>query len=83
MKYSNVKVYASNGRTRNNIGGWEVINVKVAPDVKGFNFYAAKDLAMAEAADYGFMIWNGISRGTHNNILNLINRNKKVLTRWV
>jgi len=34
---------------------------------------------MAKEADYGFMIWNGESKGTFNNILNLININKKVL----
>ena len=34
---------------------------------------------MAENADYGFMIWDGKSKGTLNNIINLIARKKKVL----
>ena len=34
---------------------------------------------MAEDADYGFMIWDGNSKGTLNNIVNLLFRNKKVL----
>lgn len=38
--------------------------MKVAPDTKGFNFYASNDLEMAKNADYGLIIWNGKSRGT-------------------
>lgn len=77
--YKRVKVFASNGKARNNVGGWEVVNVTIPPGVKGFDFYAAKDLEMAKATDYGFMIWNGKSKGTLNNIHNLIKYNKKVL----
>ena len=34
---------------------------------------------MSDEADYGFMLWDGKSTGTLNNILNLCERNKKVL----
>lgn len=34
---------------------------------------------MANEADYGFMIWDGKSRGTLNNTINLVAQNKKVL----
>lgn len=34
---------------------------------------------MAEEADYGFMLWDGLSKGTLNNILNLLERGKKVV----
>ena len=34
---------------------------------------------MANEADYGFMIWDGKSRGTLNNTINLAAQNKKVL----
>lgn len=78
-QYRNVKIYASNGQARNNKGQWEVVNVEVDGNVKGFDFYAAKDLAMAKAADYGFMIWNGSSKGTLNDIINLTLLDKKVL----
>ena len=40
-------------------------------------YYRAKDLAMVEDADCGFMIWNGESKGTLNNILNLLYMDKK------
>lgn len=33
---------------------------------------------MANEADYGFMIWDGKSRGTLNNTINLVAQNKKV-----
>lgn len=77
--YKNIKVFASNGKARNNIGEWEVENVIVPSNLKGFDFYAAKDLEMARAADYGFMIWNGKSKGTLNNMVNLVKYNKKSL----
>jgi hypothetical protein len=77
-QYPNVHVYASNGRARNNVGGWTVNNVKVLSNVKGFNFYAQKDIQMAQDADNGFMIWNGKSKGTLNNIINLTAQNKKI-----
>lgn len=79
LSYSNVKVFASNGKARNNIGQWKVEKVVVEPGVTGFDFYATKDLAMAKEADYGFMIWNGKSKGTFNNIVNLIDLRKTVL----
>lgn len=78
-QYPMIKVFASNGKARNNIGQWEVNNVEVDPKVKGFDFYAAKDLEMVNMADYGFMIWNSKSKGTLNNIYNLVSLNKKVL----
>jgi hypothetical protein len=42
-----------------------------------FFYHTAKDLAMAESADCGFMLWDGLSKGTLNNILNLLERGKK------
>lgn len=56
LNYSKVKVFASNGKVRNNVGNWDVEKVQVAPHVKGFDFYAAKDFEMARNADYGFMM---------------------------
>ncbi|RCX20944.1 hypothetical protein DFR58_101146 [Anaerobacterium chartisolvens] len=77
--YRNVKVYATKGKTRNNIGNWYVHNVDVPKNLKGFDFYAAKDYEMARDADYGLMIWNGISKGTLNNIINLLDMGKKTI----
>lgn len=79
LGYSNVIVYASNGKARNNIGNWSIRNVTVPSYIRGFDFYKQKDIAMANEADYGFMIWDGESRGTLNNTINLVAQNKKVL----
>ena len=77
--YRNVRVYASKGKVRNNYGNWNVQNVYVEDGITGFEFYAKKDLAMAQNADIGFMIWNGKSKGTFTNMVNLLNLGKKVV----
>ena len=77
--YKNVNVYASNGIARNNIGNWYIKKVKVDNNIYGFKFYAQKDLEMAKSTDIGFMIWNGKSKGTFNNIINLLNLKKEVI----
>lgn len=79
LMYRNVVVYASNGYARNNLGQWPVKAIQVPPNVKGFDFYAKKDIAMADDADYGFMIWDGVSRGTLSNLVNLAMRGKSSL----
>ncbi len=79
MKYKNVTVFASRGIARNNYGDWKIENVVVAENVAGFDFYATKDLEMAKSADIGFMIWNGKSKGTFNNMINLLNLGKEVI----
>ncbi len=79
LGYDKVFVYASNGKARNNIGHWSIRKVPVADNIRGFDFYAQKDIAMANEADGGFMIWDGESRGTLNNAINLVAQNKTVL----
>lgn len=79
LQYPKVTIYASNGIARNNLGNWPIHSVPVAEGIKGFDFYRQKDIAMAAAADYGFMIWDGKSKGTLNNIISLVNQNKTVV----
>jgi len=74
-----VIVFCMAGKCRNNVGAWEVREVVADSDEKNFSFYATKDLEMAKEASYGFMIWDAKSKGTLNNIINLLKRNKKVL----
>lgn len=78
-QYRNVIVYASNGIARNNIGFWPIENVPVEKGVSGFDYYTRKDAQMASDADYGFMIWNGKSKGTLNNMINLTKEKKHIL----
>ena len=81
--YRNVVVYASNGKARNNLNHWNVVDVKVDENIKGFDFYVQKDIQMAKDADAGFMVWNGESKGTFNNILNLLEQQKSVILYFV
>jgi hypothetical protein len=60
--YKNVFVYFTGDRYRNNVGEWETVNIKGNRKSRSFEFYALKDSAMAEIADFGFMI----------NIINLL-----------
>ncbi len=77
--YSQVTVFHSGDSPRNNLGHWTTRRITPKTKKKDFHFHAAKDLAMAETADYGFMLWDGLSKGTLNNILNLLERRKRVV----
>jgi hypothetical protein len=76
--YANALVFCT-GVCRNNAGGWKTIVVSAYAGEKGFDFYALKDREMAREANYGFMLWDGKSKGTLNNVLNLLGENKSVL----
>jgi len=79
LGYRNVIVFASGRRVRNNVGNWEIRKIDVPANIRGFDFYTKKDEAMASDAEYGFMIWNGESKGTLNNIINMLAFDKKTL----
>lgn len=77
--YSNVRVYCSGSRCRNNLGAWPVREVSVPANVSGRAFYTRKDVEMARDADYGLAVWDGKSAGTLNNVMELLKRDKKAL----
>ena len=77
--YLNVFVYCTGLECRNNLGGWEIRRIDCGLKPKGFQYYAAKDFAMSREADYGFMLWDGHSIGTLNNVLNLLERRKQAV----
>jgi phosphoribosylformylglycinamidine synthase PurS subunit len=79
QNYSNVIVYCSGSRCRNNVGHWTTEHVVPDGPQKGFQFYAAKDRAMAAEANHGFMIWDGKSSGTLLNVFRLVKHDKKVV----
>lgn len=79
-QYDKVVVYCTGDVCRNNIGRWDVRHVMSDKKLRGFDFYALKDECMAKEADYGFMLWDGRSKGTLNNILNLLREKKRILT---
>lgn len=82
-EYKNVTIFASKGIARNNYGDWKIENVQVDDNITGFEFYAQKDLEMAKNTDIGFMIWNGKSKGTFNNMINLLNLEKEVILYYI
>jgi hypothetical protein len=78
-QYANVIVYCSGHTCRNNIGGWQTVSLPAGTGRKDFRFYALKDEQMAREADFGLMLWDRQSRGTLNNILNLLLAGKRIL----
>ncbi len=77
-EYQSVVIYCMD-RCRNNIGGWATKRISRPPGPRDFAYYAAKDKAMADDAKCGMMLWDGESKGTLNNIQNLIAAGKKAL----
>ena len=78
--YDKVTVFCTGAECRNNIGRWETRHVNPGLEArKDFHYYARKDKKMSEEATYGFVVWDGKSKGTLNNIINLLKQNKKVL----
>jgi hypothetical protein len=77
--YCNVTVYSMEV-SRNNVGGWPLKRHLGAPTAKhDRHYYGIKDLAMTKDATWGFMLWDGESKGTLTNVVNLLNTSKKTL----
>ncbi|NUM55819.1 MAG: hypothetical protein HUU46_19435 [Candidatus Hydrogenedentes bacterium] len=77
--YRNVRIYHSGSVCRNNLGNWCTRQIETDCATGNFWFYAAKDIAMSDDADYGLMVWDGESAGTVHNILNLVDKGKPVV----
>ena len=76
--YPRVTVFHVGRAPRNNVGDWPTRRIETAAGAKGFDFYAAKDRAMAQEADCGLMLWDGVSRGTLTNVADLVEHGKPV-----
>jgi hypothetical protein len=74
-----VTVYCSGDVPRNNLGEWPVTRVypSAAPGTRAY--FTAKDIEMADAADYGLMIWDAKSTGTLANVIELLGAGKKTV----
>jgi hypothetical protein len=77
--YPNVLVHCMKDHCRNNVGNWPTREVDAPRGARGFDYYSLKDRAMAEAAEYGLMLWDGKSKGTVNNVVNLSRYHKPVV----
>ncbi|MGG6194019.1 hypothetical protein ACQV2B_07980 [Pantoea allii] len=69
-------VFSSSSKPRNNLGSWpvNVVHTHHTPGTRAF--FTAKDIKMAEAADYGLMVWDTKSPGTLSNVIELLSRKK-------
>lgn len=74
---SRTTVYCSGASPRNNLGGWAVHGIETGYEPGSRAFFTAKDLAMAEVADFGLMVWDAKSTGTLSNVIELLGRKKK------
>ena len=74
---ANVRVYASEGKVRNNPCGFPVVAIP-AEGYRGREFYRQKDIAMAIEATEGLMIWDGKSPGTQLDTRHLLTLGKPV-----
>ncbi len=76
LKYPRVTLFCTGNAPRNKLGNWPVQPVasRHAPGSRAY--FTAKDLAMAEAADSGLMIWDARSSGTLSNVIELLDRKK-------
>jgi len=79
LKYSDVTIYFVGDAPRNNVGRWPARNVRVNAKLSGRDFYAQKDSEMARIADLGFVVWDGKSSGSVQNMLNLLTEGKLVV----
>jgi hypothetical protein len=77
--YPNVLVHCMKDHCRNNVGSWPTREIDAPRGARGFDYYSLKDRAMAEAAEYGLMLWDGKSKGTVNNVVNLSRDHKPVV----
>jgi hypothetical protein len=64
---------------RNNVGSWPLRKLEPPGARRDFSYYATKDIAMAREAKCGLMLWDGKSKGTLHNMLNLIRAGKRTL----
>jgi hypothetical protein len=77
--YREVRVYCME-TCRNNVGEWPTRPHTAKPGSKrDRHYYGIKDLEMAKEATCGFMLWDGESKGTLTNVVNLLNAHKKCL----
>jgi hypothetical protein len=69
--YEHVGVFHTGKEPRHNLGDWAAYHIPPPPGARGFAVHAEKDREMARRADYGLMIWDGVSPGTFLNVLRL------------
>ncbi len=77
--YQKVVLYCSGEDCRNNVGNWPVRHIQTSSTVKDFSHYSEKDKEMSKEANYGFFLWDGLSKGTLENIRRMLDQGKTSL----
>lgn len=70
-RYEHVGVFHAGNEPRNNLGDWAAYHVPPPDGAQGYAAHAEKDREMARRADFGLMVWDGVSPGTALNVLRL------------
>jgi hypothetical protein len=78
-QYPNVVVFCTGGECRNNLGPWPMSPITPPHHTRDFEYFTAKDAAMAREADFGLMLWDGDSAGTLVNVARLVAFHKPVV----
>ena len=78
-QYPNVVVFCTGDHCRNNLGHWPVSPIKPPHHTRDFEYFTAKDAAMAREADFDLMLWDGDSAGTLVNVARLVAFHKPVV----
>jgi hypothetical protein len=76
--YTKVVVFCVD-ECRNNIGSWPTRKIAAPNNRRDFSYYAAKDIVMSQEAQCGVMLWDAKSKGTLQNMLNLVGAGKRTL----
>ena len=76
--YPKVSVYHVGSQPRNFCTGFTAIQVPTENEASAYRYYQRKDIRMTELADVGFVIWDGISKGTYANIDRMLKAHKAV-----
>jgi len=77
--YFNATVYTVCSSPRNLASSRFLIKrISVSRDLKGRKLHEQKDIIMTKECDYLFVIWDGKSKGSYNNILRGIEYGKKI-----
>lgn len=76
--YRNVTVFCVE-QCRNNVGTWPTRSIEPSSKKKDSSYYAAKDFVMFQEAQCGVMLWDAKSKGTLQNLLNLVGAGKRTL----
>ena len=77
--YPKVTVYFSGKAARNNVGNFPQIRVPTTETAGTYPYRRSTDIRMEQECDCGLMLWDGASKGTLQNIIDLIAARKQVL----